>query len=69
MKSLAEILGAMGLSKPQELRPWHIVKRVAPGQVKHYGEIFPYVEDNSFTKGNVPDIYKATFTRSYVDHF
>ena len=37
--SLREIIGAMGIRHPSDLRPWHIMRRTSPTDIKHYGEI------------------------------
>lgn len=45
--SVAELLGAMGLHGVDELHPWHIMRRINPTEVRHYGELFEYLEDGS----------------------
>lgn len=40
LEALSELLGAMGLSHAQELRPWHIMRRTGPHEIKNYAEIF-----------------------------
>ena len=42
IKSLADLLGAIGLKGHEETRPWHISRRVGLAQVKHYGEIYRF---------------------------
>jgi len=69
VESLAHMLGAMGLSRPEELRPWHIMRRIAPGKVRHYGEIFTQIEDGQFLRGEMPPWFDNTFRRSSVEKF
>ncbi len=45
VQSAAEILAAMGLKGPEELRPWHIMRRTKHAKIQHYGEIYPYLND------------------------
>lgn len=40
-----ELLGAMGLNQTSQTRPWHLMRRTGPSEVKHYGEIFEYLEE------------------------
>ncbi|MFQ5608014.1 MAG: hypothetical protein ACE5GA_08710 [Candidatus Zixiibacteriota bacterium] len=47
VKSPAEILGAMGLTSAAELRPWHIMRRISPTEVRRYGELFEWLEKES----------------------
>ncbi len=60
LRSAAEILGAMGLSGPSELRPWHIMKRTALVETKHFGELYEYIKENSLIGSDVP----ASFARA-----
>jgi len=45
LNSVAEIVGAMGLKTVEELKPWHIKRRISSTQVKHYGELFEQLEE------------------------
>jgi len=37
VKSISEIMGAMGIADPDHLHPWHIMRRSSPTEIKHYG--------------------------------
>ncbi len=54
LKTLAEVIGAMGLEHTKDLRPWHIMRRTAPDTVKHYGEIFHYLQPGELLKRIFP---------------
>ena len=56
--SVCEILGAMGLSSPEELRPWHIMRRISATEVKHYGEIYESVENGDLLEEPYPASYE-----------
>jgi glutamate synthase domain-containing protein 2 len=52
--SLAELLGAMGLESPDQVRPWHVMRRTGISEVKHYGEIYSFIEDGSLLRRPLP---------------
>jgi glutamate synthase domain-containing protein 2 len=39
-----ELLGAMGLETPQELRPHHIFRRIDDLRIRHLGELYDFLE-------------------------
>ena len=62
MNSVADIIGTMGIEHTEDLRQWHVMRRIAPNEVKHYGEIYEYLHDGDLLKDeNLP----ATFERAY----
>ncbi len=60
VKSVAHLIEAMGLSGTSDLRPWHIQKRVGPGIVKNYHEIYEYIKPGSLKASPVPDSFAYT---------
>ena len=52
--ALVELLAAGGMSSPAELRPWHILRRVSPTEVHHYGEMYEYLKDGALLGTDVP---------------
>lgn len=52
--SVAEILGAMGLSSTRDLRPWHLMRRVSSTEVKHYGDLYDYLQPGALLDAEVP---------------
>jgi glutamate synthase domain-containing protein 2 len=44
VKAVCELLGAMGLKNSKEARPWHLLRRIGYSEVRHYGEIYEYIE-------------------------
>lgn len=61
LASVGDMLGAMGLKGSDELRPWHIMRRISETEVRHYGELFEYVDDGCLLK---EDTLPATFARA-----
>ena len=68
--SVAEMVGAMGLHDSAELRPWHIMRRISPYEVKHYGEIFEYLNEGDLLDPvNLPATYKRAWLAATPDSF
>lgn len=47
VESFMELLGAGGLHHPDQLRPWHIKRRVDLTEVRHYAELYDWLEPGS----------------------
>ncbi len=69
MESVAHMLSAMGLNSAKELRPWHMMRRVSPFEIKHYGEIFEFIEKNSLKSANMPKSYARAVQMASADTF
>ncbi len=57
VESLAELLGTLGLEAPHQLRPWHLVRRISPTDVRHYGEIYEYLAPGDLLGDDPPAGY------------
>ena len=64
MESVAEILGAMGLNHPDDLRPHHIRKRISEYQTNTYSELYPCLNAGDLLKSEIPPEYRTTFELS-----
>ena len=64
--SVAELLGAMGLTHTMQLRPWHLMHRVGPFDIRHYGELFHYLEPGELL-GNPPPSFKRAWEMAAAD--
>ncbi len=69
IESLCEMLGAVGLASSSDLRPWHIMHRISPTEVKHYGEIYDFLEDGSLLRDPLPDSYRRACESASPDTF
>lgn len=70
IESAAEILGAMGMTSPAELKPWHVFRRIGPALIKNYSEIHHYIRDGEFLNdGPVHPAYKNAIQASTPDTF
>lgn len=69
IESVAEILGAMGISETMDLRRWHIMKRVGVNKVRHYGQIYNFLEYGQLLRADIPQEYKMAMKMSTSDSF
>lgn len=68
LKALAELIAAAGLHHPEELRPYHIVRRVSDNQVKLISTLLPYLDPGELLDpsqlGRMPEVYRAYWPKS-----
>ena len=70
MKNLAELLGASGLEKLSDLRPWQIHRRISAVEVKTYAEIYPVIAEGCLLDDKtVPDSLKLSWAGAAADHW
>ncbi len=67
--SLAELLGAMGLHSAEELRPWHMMRRVGNCEVRHYGELYEYLNDGDLLSDTLPKTFARAHKAASSDTF
>ena len=67
--SVTEMVGAMGLTSPDDLRPWHIMRRTSPTEIKHYGEIYDFLEPGALSDGEPPASYQRALNAASADTF
>jgi glutamate synthase domain-containing protein 2 len=69
INSFLSIVGAMGLSNPNELRPEHIMRRVSEHESKHLSEIYEYLQKGSLLGDKIPAIYAHDWQRASAESF
>jgi hypothetical protein len=69
VKSFSEILGAMGLESPKQLKPWHLLRRVSSDRVKDYTEIYSYLKDGDLLREPLPSGFVRAYQTSNPDSF
>lgn len=69
IKHFAEMLGAMGVEHPFELRPWNLMARTGPNEIKNFSEIYDFVQFGDFLNGKVPAEYKWPYEMADADSF
>ncbi len=62
-------MGAMGIADPDDLHPWHIMRRTSPTDIRHYGEIYEFLNDGDLLKENLPNSYKRACSAASADTF
>lgn len=69
VRALVELLAASGMSSPAELRPWHILRRVSPTEVHHYGEMYEYLKDGALLADPVPKSFARAWRAAQAQSF
>ena len=69
IESVGEIMGAMGIASPDDLRPWHIMRRISPTEVRHYGEIYEFLQDGDLLQEPLPKTYKRACEAASAETF
>ncbi len=57
VKNLMDLVAAAGLEDPAQLRPWHIHRRTTEFEVRHYGEMFHYLNPGELLGSPLPRGY------------
>ena len=69
VRAAGELMGAAGLSAPEELRPWHITRRVSQLETRHYGEIVDYLEPGSLLQSEPPKSFAQAWHAASASTF
>ena len=69
LESVCDIIGAMGLESPEKLRPWHIMRRTSPTEIKHYGEIYEFLGPGDLLKEPLPASYERACNSATAETF
>jgi len=67
--SFAELLGTMGLHSSRELRPWHLMRRVGPTELRHYGELYHYLQAGELLGCDPPEQYARALRAASAETF
>jgi hypothetical protein len=69
VKSFFDVIGAAGIARPADVRPWHIMRRISPTEVRNYSEIYPFLEEGALLGRNVPDEFARAWRAADARHF
>jgi glutamate synthase domain-containing protein 2 len=69
MKSFLEMVGALGLDNPTDLRPFHIMKRIAENDVRSFNNIYDYLTPGQLFTDNIPESYKRDWSYADAEQF
>jgi len=67
--SACQIMGAMGLEKAEELRPWHLMRRIEAYEIRNFSEIYEYIETGSLLRNSKPKSYERACNAARSDSF
>ncbi|MFA7679445.1 MAG: FMN-binding glutamate synthase family protein [Pigmentiphaga sp.] len=70
LSALSELLAAAGLKHPDELRPHHIVKRIANGEVRLLAALYPDLEKGELLQGKFRNtLFRTVWPMAQADSF
>ena len=70
LKALGELLGAAGLTHPNQLRPHHIARRIANGEVRVLSALFPDLEKGEPLEGRFRNtIFRTAWPMAQAESF
>ncbi|TAL86144.1 MAG: FMN-binding glutamate synthase family protein [Candidimonas sp.] len=70
LKALGELLGAAGLEHPCDLRPHHIARRIASGEVRVLSALFPDLEKGELLNGKFRQtIFRVAWPMAQAESF
>ncbi len=69
VKSVAQIIGAMGLAHTSELRPWHMMRRLDTVHVAHLGRIYNFLKGGELLAESFPSEFDDAMKASSPDTF
>nr|WP_323747839.1 hypothetical protein [Catenulispora rubra] len=68
MAEAQQIIAAMGLREPRELRPEHLLRRIDQNSVQTYAELFDWLEPGELL-ADVPQDWAADWAAADPDTF
>lgn len=69
LHAVAEILGAAGLQSLEDLRPWHIIRRLDRHRSQNYSELVEALEPGCLVRGQVPPHWKRAWEAASAQSF
>jgi len=69
VRTVAELIGAMGVHHTSELKPWHAMKRTGLAEVKNYSELYEYIPEGSLLGKDVPRSFERPLKAARTDTF
>jgi len=69
IRAFMDLVGAAGVDNPGEIEPHHVSRRTAHNEVRHFDEIYAYVEPGAIVGGEAPDGYQSFYERASADAF
>jgi glutamate synthase domain-containing protein 2 len=69
VESFLELLAACGFEHPADLRPWNVQRRVGSTEIRHYGELYHYIDTGDLLRGQMPEEWKHLWDHADPNSF
>ena len=69
LRALAQLLGAAGLSHPNELQPWHLHVRHQSGAIVHGDDVYAHLAPGGILEGEMNEAFEREWSRASPDSF
>ncbi|WP_410211075.1 FMN-binding glutamate synthase family protein [Aquirhabdus sp.] len=70
LAALAEIMGAVGVTHPDDLEPYHVIRRGPDGQIRLFSKHYYFLKDSSLITGEEQsDVYTQLWAMANPDTF
>jgi glutamate synthase domain-containing protein 2 len=69
LMALAEIIAAVGLDHPSDLRPEHFCRRLSPSEIASFAELYPAPTPGAFLSGEIDPRYAAAWRAARAESF
>lgn len=69
VKSFLEMVGAMGLANPSDLKPNFLMRRVSEESVKPFDEIYEYLTPGQLLSDDIPESYRRYWQLANAERF
>jgi glutamate synthase domain-containing protein 2 len=69
LKTVAELIGAMGIHHTSELGPWNVMKRTGLAEVRNYEQLYEYIEEGSLLSTSPPEAFARPLASARADSF
>ncbi|MCB9638156.1 MAG: FMN-binding glutamate synthase family protein [Myxococcales bacterium] len=67
--SMMEMLSATGMTSPDQLRPWHIMRRVSLNEISNYSDLYEYIAKGSLLQTNLPENFARAWQHASAHTF
>jgi hypothetical protein len=70
LKALSDMLAAAGLDHPDELKPYHLTRRVSATEIKSFNQLHTFLEPNQLIELTCKDgFYAENWKRASAQSF
>lgn len=69
IEAAVELMGAAGLASPEELRPWHVMRRVSQLEAMHYGQMTHYLRPGALLSEPLPEEFERAWNSAEAGTF